>query len=382
MLRVVSLAAMAAIAHGNPTSDDLRAMDYSYTFKQYTTDFAKVYGSAEEYVAREAVFLKNLAKIKAHNSIESTWKMGVNDYADMDGKEFAAIKNGKKMMQSVQDTQVPWSECPSVVNATQPSSFPASVDWRTKGVVTPAKNQGGCGSCWTFSTAETLESHIAIKTGKLMTFSEQEYVDCVENPDDCGGTGGCSGATQWLGFEYAMKHGMTLESEYPYKPETGTCQPDKITPVARITGYCRLPHVADNYTATQQYNDLMNAVIHYGPVAISAAAEPWQLYERGVYDGKCGADVDHAIQLVGYGTDKGILKTKDYWLVRNSWGASWGEKGYIRIERFGGSGTEKCLTDNTPGDGTACKDDPKTMQVCGLCGILSDSSYPVGGSLV
>ena len=96
-----------------------------------------------------------------------------------------------------------------------------------------------------------------------------------------------------------MKHGMTLESEYPYKPATGTCQPDKITPVASITGYCRLPHVADNYTATQQYNDLMNAVIHYGPVAISAAAEPWQLYERGVYDGNCGADVDHAIQLVG-----------------------------------------------------------------------------------
>ena len=152
--------------------------------------------------------------------------------------------------------------------------------------------------------------------------------------------------------------------------------------VAHITGYCRLPHVADNYTATQQYNDLMNAVIHYGPVAISAAAEPWQMYERGVYDGNCGADVDHAIQLVGYGTNKGLLATKDYWLVRNSWGASWGEKGYIRIERFGGKATEKCLTDKTPGDGTACKGDPATMEVCGLCGILSDSSYPVGGSLV
>ena len=122
-----------------------------------------------------------------------------------------------------------------------------------------------------------------------------------------------------------MKHGMTLESEYPYKPATGTCQPDKITPVAHITGYCRLPHVADNYIATQQYNDLMNAVIHYGPVAISAAAEPWQLYERGVYDGNCGADVDHAIQLVGFNEDAEV----PYWIVRNSWGEGWGDAGYF-----------------------------------------------------
>jgi len=256
------------------------------------------------------------------------------------------------------------------------SELPTSVDWRDKNVVTKPKNQGACGSCWAFSTAETLESHIAIKTGKLLEFSEQEFVSCAPNPNECGGTGGCQGSTQWLGFTYAAQAGITTESDYPYTAETGRCNKDKIKPVANITGHVRLPH--NNYSA------LMNAVVNVGPIAISAAAEPWQLYESGVFSNNCGADVDHAIQLVGYGTQpKKIFKPEqDYWLVRNSWGANWGESGYIRIERFGATKAEPCVTDNQPGDGTGCKGGPSSIQVCGLCGIMSDSSYPVGGHLL
>lgn len=255
--------------------------------------------------------------------------------------------------------------------------LPASLDWRDKNVVTPVKNQGGCGSCWAFSTAETLESHIAIATGKAPgIYSPQEFVDCAPNPDQCGGTGGCQGSTQPLGFKYAMSAGVISESSYPYKGRTNKCGTAGIAPVAKITNYTLLP--ANNYSA------LMNAVATVGPIAISAAAEPWQLYEGGVYNGKCGYDVDHAIQLVGYGNGetKGLKKQKmDYWLVRNSWGGSWGEKGYIRIARFGGTPAgETCLTDKTPGDGDGCKGGPKTIEVCGLCGIMSDSSYPTGGS--
>merc|ERR1712217_154351 len=99
----------------------------------------------------------------------------------------------------------------------------------------------------------------------------------------------------------------------------------------------------------------------------------WQVYGGGVYGGKCGYDQDHAVQLVGYGSDAG----KDYWLVRNSWASSWGEKGYIRIQRFG-EGKEPCGMDKTPGDGSACAGDKKPERLCGLCGILSDSSYPTG----
>lgn len=121
----------------------------------------------------------------------------------------------------------------------------------------------------------------------------------------------------------------------------------------------------------------MNAVVSVGPIAVSGAAEPWQSYESGVFKSSCGSDVDHAIVLVGYGTDP---TDGDYWLIRNSWSAGWGEEGYIRIARYG-NGKEPCLKDNTPGDGDGCKGGPSSIEVCGLCGILSDSSYPTGASI-
>ena len=136
---------------------------------------------------------------------------------------------------------------------------------------------------------------------------------------------------------------------------------------AHISGYQRLP--ANDYAA------LMNAVATVGPVAISVDAG-WMMYEEGVYSSACGSTIDHAVGLVGYGTDNG----EDYWLVRNSWGSGWGEKGYIRIKRFG-EGKEPCKTDKQPGEGTGCKGGPSTMQVCGLCGIMSDSRYVTGASL-
>lgn len=122
-----------------------------------------------------------------------------------------------------------------------------------------------------------------------MEFSPQEFVSCAPNPNHCGGTGGCQGSIQPLGFKYAVEKGITTEKSYPYQGVTGTCAPNKIKSVATITGYEVLP--TNNYTA------LMNAV-NEQPVAISAAAEPWQLYSGGVYNGNCGTDVDHAIQVI------------------------------------------------------------------------------------
>ena len=161
--------------------------------------------------------------------------------------------------------------------------------------------KGGCGSCWAFSTAETVESTVAIATGKLFELSEQELVECLPNPNECGGTGGCEGATQWLGLDYVSKKGLTSETAYPYTARDGTCKP--FTNVTYVNSYVRLP--ANNYAA------LMNAVVNVGPIAISAAAEPWQLYSSGVFSQDCGTDVDHAIQLVGYGSDG----AEDYWYV-------------------------------------------------------------------
>lgn len=156
-------------------------------------------------------------------------------------------------------------------------------------------------------------------------------------------------------------------------PPAGTCDWTGKTAVATITSYATIPF--NNYTA------LMNAVVQIGPIAISGAAEPWMSYESGVFDscsGNEGTDVDHAIVLEGYGTDSAT--GKGYWLVRNSWSAGWGEGGYIRLERYG-DGKEPCGTDYTPGDGDGCSGGPSTIKVCGECGIMSDSSYPIGGKL-
>merc|ERR1712187_835811 len=232
-------------------------------------------------------------------------------------------------------------------------------------------NQGACGGCWAFSAAETLESHLAIATGKpAPTLSTQQLISCTPNPKHCGGTGGCDGATQPLAFNYTESAGITTAEAYPFEGGTGTCEPSKIKPVAKVAGFALLPQ--NNYTA------LMNAVATKGPIAISVAAGGlgWQLYGGGIMKSgpfNKGFDIDHAVQLVGYGEENGIM----YWIVRNSWGR-WGESGYIRIQRFG-EGKEPCGMDNKPQEGMACKGDDAPVEYCGLCGILAQSSYPTGG---
>jgi cathepsin L len=353
----------AAVARTSP--GDLLANDYSYTLENLMEEFDLLY-TEDEMDERRQIFQDNLQKIKRHNAGKSSYTMSVNQFAALTPKEFKAFYSGYKPAHTDDFGRFGFVEA-DLSGHVDVESLPAELDWRTKQVVTPVKNQGGCGSCWAFSATETVESNVAINTGTLLELAPQQYVDCVENPRKCGGTGGCEGATQWLAFNYSIGAGLTTEKNYPYKGRDTACT--QATPAVSITGYTRLPQ--NNYTA------LMNAVATVGPIAVSAAAEPWQLYFSGVYDGNCGADVDHAIQLVGYGT----VRNKDYWLVRNSWGASWGDKGYILLERFGATGQEKCYTDKTPQDGTECAGGPKEIQVCGLCGIMSDSSYVVGGAL-
>jgi cathepsin L len=407
----------ASLPHTNKTT---------YTFDHFVREFTPQFADEAERTYRRDVFNENLAKIHAHNSAtpRRSFTMGVNKFAAMTAAEFRQYYRGHSasMSETFQAEPVDLSSHVPV------EDLPASIDWRDKKVVTPAKNQGACGSCWAFSTAETLESHIAIKTGKLFKFAPQQFVSCVDNVQKCGGTGGCEGATQWLGFNYSIGAGITTEESYPYTASDSKCDKADIKPVATIKGYVRLPK--NNYSA------LMNAVATIGPIAISAAAEPWQLYESGVFDQACGTDVDHAIQLVGYGGsstpgpspsppsppspgdctsigDKGSCLSEGchwcnylgsdfcmsekcpntassviadggaYWLVRNSWGAGWGEQGYIRIARYGQTSQgEPCATDTKPLDGTGCKGGPSSFKVCGLCGLMSDSSYPTGGALV
>ena len=140
-----------------------------------------------------------------------------------------------------------------------------------------------------------------------------------------------------------------------------------VEPAVFADGYVKLPR--------NEALPLQRALATVGPVSISVAAGAWDFYGGGVFDGKCGTTIDHAVQLVGYGTDS--QTNEDYWLVRNSWGTSWGEDGYMRIKRYG-AGDEPCGTDTAPDEGYGCKGGPSTLKVCGLCGILSASSYPTG----
>lgn len=347
------------------------AASMDYTFDRYVVDYGKKY-SDDELSIRQAVFEKNLKKIHEHNARGLSWTMGVNKHADLTKEEFLALKSGgyNKYLGAQQPSSVGYTPL-MATKALSASALPTSVDWRNKLVVTPPKDQGGCGSCWTFGSTETTESHYALKTGKLLTLSEQEIVSCALNPDHCGGTGGCQGSTSELAFEYMVKHGQSLESVYPYESGTtgynGKCDTTKPARV-NVSSYVKLP--ANNFTA------VINAIATVGPLAVSVDASEWQLYDNGVftpYDGYTSLDIDHVVQMVGYGVDpdKGA-----YWLIRNSWGEVWGEQGYIRLARNDGS-SKYCGTDTKPQDGTACKDGPKQITGCGTCGVLYDVAYPI-----
>lgn len=339
-----------------------------YSFEQFREEFGQNYNSVEEKQIRKEIFTRNLAMINEHNSMEDkTWFATVNEFTAWTNEEFRAQRTGHS-------PHPPQLQLKKLENL--PVHLPDAVDWRNNGsIMTPVKNQGSCGSCWAFSATETLESHYAIATGEdAPVLSPQQIVSCAPNPNKCGGSGGCDGSTQPLAFNYTESSGITLDDSYPYRGSTGTCDQSKIKPVAQNSGYTVLQE--NNYT------DLITAVANVGPVSISVAAGGmgWQLYGGGVYSDSgsihpflCNFDMDHAVQLVGYGTDNDKL----YWLVRNSWGGGWGESGYIRVERHG-EGKEPCGTDKTPQDGDACAGDTKPRTYCGLCGILSSSSFPTG----
>ena len=301
--------------------------------------------------------------------------MGLSAHSDKTEEEWKSLKSLNRGHLHA------YAKMPKILRSSpEATSFtaPEEVDWRKKGVVTPVKNQQACGSCWAFSAAETVESAYAMATlqttgtPERILLAPQQLVDCAPNPDECGGTGGCAGSTQPLAFSYLIgSGGLAQEADYPYTARDGTCRNGKVAPAIGITGQVDLP--TNNYTA------LMHALVSAGPIAISVDAS-WSDYEEGVYQPAAAGihtTINHAVQLVGYGTDKGL----DYWIVRNSWGDGWGESGYIRLQRFG-EGKEPCGIDKDPADGYGCKGGPSSVEVCGTSGMLSASSYPLGAHRV
>jgi len=341
----------------------------SYTFDNYELDFSKTY-EPQEKPLRKQIFDMKLKEIKTHNAdTTKTWKMSVNQFTDRTDQEFSNVLGMRKAMLHNKKKSIPFISSSKKIDV---AALPPSIDWRTKGVVTKVKDQGSCGSCWTFGTAETTESYYAISTGKLVVLSEQQILDCTPNPQQCGGSGGCGGGTAELAWAKIIElGGLATEASYPYISGDGSsqsCYFSKVKPVANVTKYVNLP--------TNEAPPILDHLANNGPLAISVDAGTWSSYGEGVFDGcdQSSPDLDHEVMLVGYGTD---ASKGDYWLVRNSWGPNWGEEGYIRLSR---KATPQCGTDRTPSDGDGCTGGPPTVRVCGTCGILYDAVYPVMGT--
>ncbi|TRZ15310.1 hypothetical protein HGM15179_011830 [Zosterops borbonicus] len=308
VLSAAALLVLAPAAAWEPSAQE------EQLFKAWMLQHERQY-SPQEYPRRLRTFLANKRHIEEHNAGNHSFQMGLNQFSDLTFAEF------KKLYL--------WSE-PQNCSATKGSFLrssgpsPDSIDWRKKGnFVTPVKNQGPCGSCWTFSTTGCLESAIAIATGKLLSLAEQQLVDCAQAFNNHG----CSGGLPSQAFEYILYNkGLMGEDSYPYRAKNGTCkfQPEKA-----------IAFVKDVINITQYDEDgMVEAVGKHNPVSFAfEVTSDFMHYRKGVYSNpRCEHTpdkVNHAVLAVGYGEEDGI----PYWIVKNSWGRFWGMQGYFLIER-------------------------------------------------
>ncbi|CAG9854682.1 unnamed protein product [Phyllotreta striolata] len=291
------------------------------TLKDQWTNFkiehGKVYKNLAEEKLRFNIFQQTLKKIEEHNKKYnaglSTYWMGINQFSDLTTEEFAArqkkqIANKPKI---VAELHVPTNR-----------SVPKEIDWREKGAVMEVKDQKDCSSCWAFSATGALEGQIAIKNNKRVSLSEQQLIDCSVS---YGNEWGCElGGEANYAFDYVRDHGIESEEDYPYKNAQLNCSAKAEKSVlTSIKGYKNLPEFDDEA--------LREAVGTVGPISVSIYSVPIQHYAGGIFDGDCDDMPDHGVLVVGYG--EGSIP---YWIVKNSWGKTWGEDGYFRMARRDG----------------------------------------------
>jgi cathepsin L len=421
---------------------DLDDDPYALEFETYQKQHSRTYDhGSDEYWHRRGLFEKRNAAVKEHNArSDRLWEAVAGMFADWTEAERS------RMLGYRRDVTSPTSggnELPSAAakerellrpiqgNATLPDKF----DWMHLRQARMVPDQQSCGSCWAVASKSTLEAHyeihVAKTAGALRNFSAQQIVTCVPNPRECGGTGGCSGSTVELAFDWVLHSGCATEHDVPYQArdlslDEAKCNesealsggqggliktgdsPNENGIVVSLAGSAFGMHGWQKLEVNKE-GPLMQALYHHGPVATSTAAGPWFEYQHGIFDG-CPKDtvVDHAVTLYGYGeadvapepltnvvatghtigfSNSLSLKGEKvkYWLIRNSWGAQWGEKGFIRMKRVGDG---HCGADNDNYEGTGCAKadptdptdhpaDPTNVTVCGMCGFLWDSVVPL-----
>jgi len=288
----------------------------------FKSAYQREYSVLEESF-RKKIYVNNYKMIHEHNKEAAkgkhTYTLGMNEYGDMLHHEFISVMNGFKRTNKTR--RYTGSYMLTGFNV----ELPKSVDWREKGAVTEIKNQGACGSCWSFSTTGSLEGAHFLKTGKLISLSEQNLVDCSTDY----GNDGCNGGLMDQAFQYVKDNGgIDTEASYPYEGEDDKCRFSKKNVGATDTGFV-------DVTPHENEHALKKAVATVGPVsvAIDASSRSFQFYKHGVYnDHQCDEEnLDHGVLAVGYGTDEET--GEDYWIVKNSWGTTWGKQGFILMAR-------------------------------------------------
>jgi len=288
--------------------------EYQDAFVGWMKENNKVYG-AYEFTYRYNAFKWNMDYVNAWNSQNSTTVLGLNLFADLPNEEYRRIYLG---------TQINAAEVTAYENLFEPdfnAPLAATVDWRTSGAVTGIKDQGQCGSCWSFSATGAIEGAYKLKTGSLVSLSEQNLMDC----STAYGNQGCNGGLMTSAFKYVQANkGIDTEVSYPYTAKSGACRFSTVTIGATISSY---KSVAAGSEAS------LTSAVNAQPVsvAIDASKNSFQLYKSGTYyEPSCSSsNLDHGVLAIGYGSDT----TGDYYLVKNSWGTSWGIAGYIQMSR-------------------------------------------------
>lgn len=315
---------------GCPFKSNQVATPMASAFNRWLSIQNKKYISPEEHNFRLSVFSKNFLKVQELNSL-NTHHNSLNKFADLTEQEFVAKYTGLK---------VPNTMRTNVAHVKSDLKRPDSVDWRNSGAVNNVKDQGQCGSCWAFSATCAIEGAWKIANKGLLDLSEQQMVDCG------GSTGnyGCNGGWMDWAFQYIINAGgQQLTETYPYTAKDGTCLTDATKAKAYVASFTDVP---------AGKCDLLLDAIAQQPVSVGIAANAIMFYDSGVFvSTTCGNNINHGVTAVGYGTDADSKTEKDFYLVRNSWGSGWGEKGYIRMSR----------TDQQPD---------------GICAICTKASYP------
>jgi len=375
------------------------------SFLSFVHKHKRGYGpGSPEFHERFAHFRRSLAVVEAQNARPNRlWDAGVNELSDWSPAELkqllgwrgvAAPKGGRAMALGQGST----FRANGGKTIPLPTQF---LNWTRLHTASDVADQGACGSCWAVATATVLQAHVEISSGSSHRLSAQQLVSCVANPMECGGAGGCQGATVELALAYVTNHGLTTEHQTPYRAVTGSCQTTGHQHSQRILaqdlGHGSTQARLEEITRTGVHNvgdsdaafalgmraweklpensmeHLMRAVVEHGPVAVSVGADGWNSYNAGVFDG-CLRDnvINHAVTLLGYGVD--AHRSAKYWTIQNSWGPGWGENGHMRLLRH--DNDSYCGTDYQPEMGTACRGGPSSVRVCGMCGILYDSVVP------